>query len=59
MATKILNKERSIPTTQVPSVSREEAVLEVASFRRNILVLDTIQQLPFMILDETSVFSKN
>jgi hypothetical protein len=53
-----LNRERGIPTAQTPSVSREKAVLEVASSSGNILGLERTQQLPFMILDETSVFSK-
>jgi len=48
------NGERAIPTAQAPSVSREEALLEVASSSRNILGSETTQQLPFMILDETS-----
>ena len=34
-----LNGERAIPTAQAPSVSMEEAVLEVVSSSRNILVL--------------------
>ena len=44
----------ALPTVQIPSVGREEAVLEVASSSRNILGSETTQQLPFMILDETS-----
>jgi hypothetical protein len=49
-----LNRERALPTAQAPTVSRKEAVLEVASSSRNILGLETTQQPPFMILDETS-----
>ena len=47
-------RERSILIAHAPSVSREEAVLEVASSSRNILVSETTQELPFFVLDETS-----
>jgi hypothetical protein len=53
MAKKKFLTERAIPTARAPSVNREEAVLEVASSSRNILGFET-QQLPFMILDDTS-----
>ena len=49
-----LNRERAIPTAQAPSVSREEPDLEVASSSRNTSELETTEQLPFIILDETS-----
>jgi hypothetical protein len=49
-----LNRERAIPTAQASSVSREEAVLDVASSSRNTSELETTEQLPFIILDETS-----
>ena len=42
-----LNRERAIPTTEVPSVSREE----IASSSRN---NPLSEQLPFLILDDTS-----
>jgi hypothetical protein len=52
MAKKVfLNRERAIPTAQVPSVRREETDSEVASSRRNTPVLATSEQLPFSILD--------
>jgi len=38
-----LKRERAILTAQAPSVSREEAVLEVASSSRNILGSETTQ----------------
>jgi len=47
-------RERAIPTAQDPSVSGEEAILRVASSSRKLLGSETTQQLPFMILDETS-----
>ena len=47
-----LNTERVIPIAQAPSVGREGAVLEVASFSRNILGSEKTQ-LPFMIFDKT------
>ena len=53
MAKKVfLNRERAIPTTEVPSVSREE----IASTSRNNPVTE---QLPFLILDETSKSFEN
>ena len=49
-----LNAKRAITTAQAPSVSREESDLEVASSSRNILGLEKIRQLLFIISDETS-----
>ena len=49
-----LNRDKAAPTAEAPSVSREETVFEVASSSRNILGSEKIQQLPLMILDETS-----
>ena len=46
----ILNRARAIPTTETPSVSREEIV---PSTSRNISASETTEQLPFRILDET------
>jgi len=46
----ILNRTRAIPTTEAPSVSREEIV---PSTSRNISASETTKQLPFRILDET------
>ena len=51
---KFLNRERTIPTAHAPSVSREDSDLEASSSSRNILDFETEQQLPFIILDETS-----
>jgi len=53
-----LNRERAIPSTQVPSVRREETDTEIVSSSfRNSPVAE--KQLPFKILDETSeIFSK-
>ena len=47
----ILNRARAIPTTEVPSASREEIA---PSSSRNILASETAEQLPFKNLDETS-----
>jgi len=47
----ILNRESAIPTAEAPSVSREEIA---PSSSRNSAVSETTQQLPFMILNETS-----
>jgi len=49
-----LKGERAKPTVQAPSVSREESDLEVASSSGNILELESTEQLPFIILEETS-----
>jgi len=46
----ILNRARAIPTTEIPSVGREEIV---PSTSRNISASETTEQLPFRILDET------
>jgi hypothetical protein len=55
MAKKLfLNRERVIPTAQVPSVRREQPDPEVAFSSRNGPVSMTTRQLPFTILDETS-----
>jgi len=55
MAKKLfLNRERVIPTAQAPSVSREEPESEVASSGRNSTLSEIIEQLPFLILDESS-----
>ena len=56
-----LNRERAIPSAQVPSVSREETDSEVASSNRN--SLGSAEQRPFIILDKRAKtfpkFSKN
>ena len=49
-----LNRERATPIAPVPSISREEPDAEVAFSNRNNPVLGIRDQLPFMILDETS-----
>ena len=49
-----LNREKVIPTAQAPSVSREEPESEVASSSRYIPVSGISEQLPFLLLDETS-----
>ena len=55
MAKKIfLNRERSTPIAQAPSISREENEAEVASSSRSNHVSEIREQLPFMILDESS-----
>ena len=46
----IQNRTRAIPTTEAPSVSREEIA---PSSSRTTLVSETTEQLPFTILDET------
>jgi len=52
-----LNRERAIPSAQVPFVRREEPDTEIASSSsRNTSVAETTVQLPFRILDETSLF---
>jgi len=43
-----------MPTAQAPSVSREEPLSEVAYTSRNSPMSEIIEQLPFLILDETS-----
>jgi len=48
-----LNKERVIPTAQVPSVSKEDPDSEVASSGRNSPVSEITEHLPFIILEET------
>ena len=55
MAKKLfLKRERTTPNTQAPSISREEAEEVVASSSRNNHVSKIREQLPYMILDETS-----
>jgi len=55
----LLNRERDIPTAQVPSVSREEPESEVLFSDRNSPVSEITERLPFFILSETSTaFSK-
>jgi len=49
-----LNRERATTTAQPPSISREEPEEAVASSSRNNHVSEIHEQLPFMILDETS-----
>ena len=49
-----LNRERATPTAQAPSISREEPEAEIAFSSRNNHVSEIHEQLPFMILDETS-----
>ena len=51
-----LNRERATPTAQAPSISREEKESVVGSSSRNNHVSEIREQLPFMILDETSNF---
>jgi hypothetical protein len=51
-----LNGERAIPTVQVSSVSWELSESQAASALRNSLGSDSAEELPFMILDETSKF---
>jgi len=46
----ILNRKRAIPTTESPSVSREDIA---HSTSRNIFASETAKHLPFRILDET------
>ena len=60
MAKKLfLNRERVIPTAQVPSVSREEPESEVLLSGGNSPVSGITERLPFFILSETSKsFSK-
>jgi len=60
MAKKLfLNRERAIPTAQVPSVSREEPESEVLFSDRNNPESEITERLPFYILSETSKsFSK-
>ena len=48
-----LNRERAIPSTQVPSVRREEPDTEIASSSIWNTPMSE-KQLPFNILDETS-----
>jgi len=48
MAKKLfLNRERAIPTAQVPSVSRDEPQSEVATSSRNSPMSEITEQLPF------------
>ena len=49
-----LKSERATPNAQATSISREEPEAEVASSSRNNPVSEIREQLPFMILDETS-----
>ena len=49
-----LNRERATLNAQTASISREESEAEVASSSRNNHVSEIREQLPFMILDETS-----
>ena len=49
-----LNRERATPTAQAPSISREEKESEVGFSSRNNHGSEIREQLPFMILDETS-----
>ena len=51
---RFLNRKRATPNAQAPSISREEPEAEVASSSRNNHVSEIREQLPFMILDETS-----
>jgi hypothetical protein len=46
----ILNRARAIPTNETPSVSKDDIA---PSSSRNIPALETAEQLPFRILDET------
>jgi hypothetical protein len=46
----ILNRARAIPTTETPSVSREDIA---PSYSKTIPASETTEQLPFKILDET------
>ena len=60
MAKKLFpNREWAITTAEVPSISREEPVSEVAYSGRNSPVSEITKRLPFFILSETSkLFSK-
>ena len=49
-----LNRQRTTPNAQVPSVSREELESEVAYFSGNNPVSGITEQPHFMIMDETS-----
>jgi len=49
-------RERVIPTAQVPTVIREGRESEVASSSRNSPVSGITERLPFLILDETSKY---
>ena len=49
-----LNRERATSNAQVPSIRREEPESEVAFSSGNNYVSGIREQLPFMILDETS-----
>ena len=49
-----LNRERATPIAQTPSISREENKSEVVYYSRNNRVSEIREQLPFMILNETS-----
>ena len=49
-----LNRERATPIAPVSSIIREERESEVAFSNRNNPVSGKREQLPFMILDETS-----
>ena len=54
MAKKLfLKRERTTPTTQAPSISREVPEEVVVSSSRNNHRSEIREQLPFMILDET------
>jgi hypothetical protein len=50
-----LNRERVIPTAKSPAIRREEPESEVASSSGNISLSGIIEQLPFLILDETRI----
>ena len=54
-----LKRERATPNAQVPSISREESEAEVGSSSRDNPVSVIHEQLPFMILVETSKFFQN
>ena len=49
-----LNRKRVIPSAQAPSVGMVEPESEVASSSKNSPVSEISEQLPFLILDETS-----
>jgi len=54
-----LNRERAIPTAQVPSISRKEPESEVLFFDTNSPESEITERLPFFILSETTkTFSK-
>jgi hypothetical protein len=52
-----LDRERAIPTTKVPPVSTGRTESEAGTSDRSAPLLGIADELPFMILDETTKFS--